>query len=132
MVDYKLDDLLDIMKRLRGENGCPWDRAQTHASIRANVLEEAGEVVEAIDSGDTAALVEELGDLLLQVVFHAQIAAESGSFVFADVVDGICMKLIERHPHVFGAERADTPEQALAVWNAVKRRSKVPQQNALP
>jgi MazG family protein len=120
---YTLDDLLRIMARLRGEDGCAWDREQTHASIRANLFEEANEVAGAIDAGDTANLAEELGDLLLQVVFHAQIASESGTFTFRDVVQGICEKLIERHPHVFGDAKAGTAEEALASWNAVKRRS---------
>jgi len=122
--EYGIQDLLGIMAKLRGADGCPWDREQTHASIRANVLEEAGEVAEAIDSGDAASLTEELGDLLLQVVFHAQIAAESGTFAWDDVVNGICRKLIDRHPHVFGGQRAETAEQALASWNAAKRREK--------
>ena len=121
---YDITDLLSIMVRLRGEDGCPWDREQTHASIRANVLEEAYEVAEAIDRQDAGMLCEELGDLLLQVVFHARMSSEAAGFDFDDVADGICRKLIERHPHIFGDVRADTTEQVLSNWDAIKRRSK--------
>ena len=98
---YSIDDLCAIMRILRGENGCPWDRVQTHESIRKNLIEETYEAVEAIDCHDPSMLKEELGDVLLQVVFHAQIEEENNSFSFADVTDEICRKLIVRHPHVF-------------------------------
>ena len=112
------------MEALRAPDGCPWDRAQTHQSIRENMLEEAYEAADAIDRGDVDNLREELGDVLLQVVFHAQMAREEGRFTFDDVVDGICRKLIFRHPHVFGAQTAGDPEGALSAWDAQKRREK--------
>ena len=118
---YGMDDLLNIMALLRSPGGCPWDREQTHQSIRRNMLEEAYEVAEAIDQQDTAHLQEELGDVLLQVVFHARMAQEAGQFAFDDVVDGICKKLVFRHPHVFGAVEAGDPDGALTAWEAQKR-----------
>lgn len=121
---YGTNDLLKIMEMLRAPGGCPWDRAQTHQSIRANMLEEAYEAAEAIDRMDMANLKEELGDVLLQVVFHARIAEESGTFTFDDVVDGVCKKLIDRHPHVFGTVDAQDGSEALAVWDAQKRAEK--------
>ncbi|MDR3552464.1 MAG: MazG nucleotide pyrophosphohydrolase domain-containing protein, partial [Clostridia bacterium] len=99
---YTFGDLVAIMTLLRGENGCPWDREQTHESIRKNLIEETYEVVEAIDNKDRALLREELGDVLLQVVFHAEMERQAGGFDIEDVSDGICRKLIERHPHIFG------------------------------
>lgn len=99
---YGIDDLIKIMEILRSENGCPWDREQDHKSIRQNLIEETYEVIEAIDNDDTELLKEELGDALLQVVFHSRIEEEKNSFDFSDVADGICKKLIIRHPHVFG------------------------------
>ena len=99
---YDVNDLVRIMQFLRGENGCPWDKEQTHESIRKNLIEETYEAVEAIDKKDSHLLCEELGDVLMQVVFHAQMEAEAGVFDFSDVADGVCKKLIERHPHVFG------------------------------
>ena len=122
--NYGLEDLRAIMALLRSENGCPWDKVQTHRSIRRDLLEEAYETVDAIDTGDVANLREELGDLLLQVVFHARIEEEQGSFTFDDVCDGICKKLIHRHPHVFGKLELETPDQVLATWDEVKRREK--------
>ena len=121
---YTVEDLRRIMEALRAPDGCPWDRAQTHQSIRENMLEEAYEAADAIDRGDVDNLREELGDVLLQVVFHAQMAREEGRFTFDDVVDGICRKLIFRHPHVFGAQPAGDPEGALSAWDAQKRREK--------
>lgn len=121
---YTVEDLRRIMEALRAPDGCPWDRAQTHQSIRENMLEEAYEAADAIDRGDVDNLREELGDVLLQVVFHAQMAREEGRFTFDDVVDGICRKLIFRHPHVFGAQTAGDPEGALSAWDAQKRREK--------
>ena len=121
---YGMDDLLKIMELLRAPGGCPWDRAQTHRSIRQNMLEEAYEAAEAIDRMDMANLKEELGDVLLQVVFHASMAQEAGQFTFDDVVDGVCQKLVYRHPHVFGAVEAGGPEGALSAWDAQKRAEK--------
>lgn len=116
-----LEDLRRIVAILRSPDGCPWDREQTHRSLRANLLEEAAEAAEAIDEGDAEHLCEELGDVLLQVVMHAELAQESGAFTFGDVVDGIAQKLIRRHPHVFGDVRAEDTETALKTWNEVKR-----------
>ncbi len=118
---YTFDDLVRLMARLRGPGGCPWDRAQTPATLRPYALEESYEVLEAIDRGDQAALREELGDLLLQVVFHAQMADEGGHFDAGDVVDGLVRKLIARHPHVFGEVSLDTPEAVLAYWQTAKQ-----------
>ena len=103
--NYRIEDLLDIMARLRAPGGCPWDQAQTHQSIRQNMLEEAYEAADAIDRMDMDNLREELGDVLLQVVFHARMAQEAGRFTFDDVVDGVCRKLVYRHPHVFGGRQ---------------------------
>lgn len=119
-----ISDLRAITGLLRAPDGCPWDREQTHESIRGNFIEETYEVVEAIDTSDTELLEEELGDVLLQVVFHACIEEEKGGFDFEDVTDGICRKLILRHPHVFGDVNADTTEQVLSNWDKIKQRSK--------
>ena len=114
------DRLQNIMARLRSPEGCPWDRAQTHLSIRGNLEEECAELLEAVGAGDDAMLREELGDVLLQVVFHARIAEEEGRFTADDVINGLCDKLIGRHPHVFGDVRAQNQEEALAFWNEAK------------
>ena len=124
---YGIADILDIMRKLRGENGCPWDREQSHSSIRKDLLEEAYEVADAIDRQSDIDLCEELGDLLLQVVFHSQIAAEEKAFDFVDVCDGICRKLILRHPHVFGEVKVENSSQVLENWDAIKKVEK--QQN---
>lgn len=121
---YRMDELLEIMAFLRSDQGCPWDKVQTHESIRKNVLEEAYEVVEAIDDHQVAGLQEELGDLLMQVVFHAQLGSEEGTFDFDDVVTGICRKLITRHSHLFGDDQADTPEAVLLNWEKNKLKEK--------
>lgn len=121
---YDIGDLREIMKVLRSEHGCPWDKVQTHESIRMDVIEEAYEVAEAIDSGSSDLLKEELGDLLLQVVFHSEIEDEQNGFGFDEVCDGICKKLIYRHPHVFGDITADTPEEVLKNWDNLKSASK--------
>ena len=121
---YNIDDLREIMKELRSEHGCPWDKVQTHESIRMDVLEEAYEVAEAIDSGSSDLLKEELGDLLLQVVFHSELEDEQSRFNFDDVCDGICKKLVYRHPHVFGDITANTPEEVLKNWDNLKSASK--------
>lgn len=119
-----LDQLRRIMARLRAPDGCPWDQEQTHASLRASVIEEAYEVAAAINSGDDANLREELGDLLLQVVFHAQLAREEGRFDLDDVARGIVEKLVRRHPHVFGNENAVDSTAVLARWEEIKRSEK--------
>ncbi|HIZ56178.1 MAG TPA: nucleoside triphosphate pyrophosphohydrolase [Firmicutes bacterium] len=121
---YTIDDLIQIMALLRGENGCPWDKAQTHESIRKNFLEETYEVVEAIDLKDSALLREELGDVLLQVVFHARMEEEAGHFDFAEVCDQLCKKLVFRHPHVFGTVKAEDADEALQNWTAQKMEEK--------
>lgn len=123
---YTYQDLLAIMEQLRGENGCPWDKEQTHTSIRRNFIEEVYEACEAIDESDMPLLQEELGDVLLQVVFHAQIAKENGVFDESDVVDGVCRKLIIRHPHIFGGLSLKTGSSAevLDNWEAIKNKTK--------
>ncbi len=121
---YGIDDLVQIIRLLRGEGGCPWDMQQTHQSIRNNVIEEAYEVADAIDTNDKAALCEELGDLLMQVVFHARMAQEEGHFDLDTVADGVCQKLVHRHPHVFGTVQADTVGQVLDNWDAIKMEEK--------
>ncbi|MBI4278868.1 MAG: nucleoside triphosphate pyrophosphohydrolase [Armatimonadetes bacterium] len=113
--------LVALMARLRGPGGCPWDREQTHETLRPYVLEEAYEVVDAIERADPARLQDELGDLLLQVIFHAQMASEAGRFTIDDVVAGLADKLVRRHPHVFGEAAADDAAQVLARWEAVKQ-----------
>lgn len=119
-----MKDLLDIVRVLRSDKGCPWDREQTHTSVRGALLEEAYEAADAIDTNDSTALCEELGDVLLQVVFHAQIAAEENDFAFDEVVDGICRKLVLRHPHVFGDVKADTSAEVKRNWDAIKKQEK--------
>ena len=119
-----LEDLVRIIRILRGENGCPWDRVQTHASIRMDMLEEAYEAADAIDKKDMKNLCEELGDVLMQVVFHAEIETEQGGFTMGDVIQGICEKMIYRHPHVFGSGKADTAEEVLINWEELKKKEK--------
>ncbi len=121
---YGMQDLLDLMQLLRAPGGCPWDREQTHASIRHNFLEETYEVLEAIDTEDSLLLKEELGDVLLQVVFHARMEEEQNVFSFDDVVDGLCKKLIVRHPHVFGDVSVKDSGEVLSNWDDIKRRTK--------
>jgi tetrapyrrole methylase family protein/MazG family protein len=112
------------MERLRAENGCPWDREQTHESLKIYMIEETYEVLEALDSGDMGKFCNELGDLLLQIVFHAQIAKENGIFDINDVTTEICQKLISRHTHIFGDAKADTAEQVIENWEAIKKKEK--------
>lgn len=121
---YDVNDLIRIMQLLRSEDGCPWDRVQTHESIRKNFIEETYEVIEAIDKKDSDLLCEELGDVLLQIAFHTEIEAEAGTFDFDDVANGICQKLVERHPHVFGTVQADTPEDVSRNWEKIKSETK--------
>ncbi|MDO4742442.1 MAG: nucleoside triphosphate pyrophosphohydrolase [bacterium] len=118
---YSIADLKQIMELLRSPDGCPWDIEQTHSSIRSNVIEEAYEAADAIDSQSSTDLCEELGDLLLQVIFHSQIAHEADEFDFDDVTDGICKKLILRHPHVFGDTRVNDSVEVLNNWDAIKK-----------
>ncbi|HEX7767456.1 MAG TPA: nucleoside triphosphate pyrophosphohydrolase, partial [Nitrospira sp.] len=121
----RFSKLIDLMATLRAPNGCPWDRKQTHESLKPYLLEEAYEVLETIDHRDTAKLKEELGDVLLQVIFHSQIASESGTFTIDEVVDQLAAKLVRRHPHVFGDPDAATKptngEQVLSQWEEIKR-----------
>jgi len=121
---YTYEDFLRIMRILRAPGGCPWDAEQTHESIRRNFLEETCEAVEAIDRRDPDALCEELGDVLMQVAFHAGIEEERGSFTMADVVNGVCQKLVYRHPHVFGSVQANSSDEVLVNWERLKRREK--------
>lgn len=116
----KFAELVELISRLRAPGGCPWDREQTHESLKPMMLEEAYEVVEAIDEGDDEELIGELGDLLLQVVFHSQIGAEENRFTAAEVIDRITSKMIRRHPHVFGDDNAQTAGQVLKNWEAIK------------
>ena len=122
---YGWEDFLEIMKLLRSPGGCPWDAEQTHQSIRREFLEETYEALDALDRDDPDAMCEELGDVLMQVVFHAQIEKELGRFTMDDVVNGIAQKMVYRHPHVFGGSmQADTSEQVLVNWETLKRREK--------
>lgn len=127
MVDYQyknfytVQDLVEIVRILRGPGGCPWDQVQTHESIRRDLLEEAYEVVEAIDQRDPANLKEELGDVLLQVAFHTVLEDEKGGMTLDDVADGVCKKLIYRHPHVFGEITVFGTEEVLSNWEKLKQ-----------
>ncbi|HIV62877.1 MAG TPA: nucleoside triphosphate pyrophosphohydrolase [Candidatus Butyricicoccus avistercoris] len=122
--NYTFDDLVEIVRILRAPNGCMWDREQTHESIRRNFIEETYEVIEAIDTKDTELLKEELGDVLLQVVFHACIEQENNVFDINDVADGVCKKLIYRHPHVFAKTDVNSTEEILTNWDALKQKEK--------
>jgi len=121
---YGWEDLLEIVELLRGPGGCPWDAEQTHGSIRRNFLEETYEALDAIDRDDPADMREELGDVLLQTVFHAQIEKERERFTMDDVVDGVAQKLVYRHPHVFGDVKVDGSQEVLVNWEALKRKEK--------
>lgn len=121
---YTIDDLLDILVTLRGENGCPWDRVQTHESIKKDMIEEAYEACDALNKGDDKLFANELGDVLLQVAFHSQLAKERGAFEFNDVLNEICTKLITRHTHVFGDKTASNTDEALANWEESKKKEK--------
>lgn len=121
---YNAYDLVEIMRILREPDGCPWDREQDHESIKKNFIEETYEVIEAINKNDKELLCEELGDVMMQVVFHAQIETEQGSFNFDDVCDGVCKKLIIRHPHVFADENAETSDDVLVKWDEIKKKTK--------
>ncbi len=121
---YGFEDLVEIMAILRSPGGCPWDAEQTHESIKKDFIEETYEAIEGINKKDKDLLCEELGDVLLQVVFHAQISSESGEFDISDVTDGICKKLIERHPHVFANIEVNSTDDVLTNWDTIKRKSK--------
>ncbi|MCX6992751.1 MAG: nucleoside triphosphate pyrophosphohydrolase [Kiritimatiellaeota bacterium] len=124
MPTYTFQNLLDIMAKMRGEGGCPWDREQTLESLKQYLIEECYEVIDAIDSGRADKHADELGDLLLQVVFQAQIRREQGLFAFEEVVDRICKKLIRRHPHVFGNTQVSGSPEVLKNWEAIKAQEK--------
>ena len=121
---YTVEDLLAIMKKLRAPDGCPWDREQTHHSIRKCFIEETYEALEAIDTENTDLLKEELGDVLFQVVFHSELEKEKGTFDFSDVVDGVSRKMILRHPHVFGNTEVSGTADVLKNWDAIKKETK--------
>ena len=120
---YTFEDLKQIMKTLRAEDGCPWDRAQDHETLKKHLVEECAEVLEAIDSGDTENLCEELGDVLFQVMFHSEIEAERGNFTVDDVVNGICEKMIRRHPRIFGGEIPEVEDEK-DLWEAIKKQER--------
>lgn len=122
--EYSFEDLYDLMAILRAPDGCPWDREQTHKSIRQNMIEEAYEACDAIDHADDKGLREELGDLLMQVVFHAQIAADRGAYTIDDVLHEVCEKLIVRHPHVFGDVHVQDSGEVLKNWESIKNQTK--------
>lgn len=130
MVDFKQkecynnEDLIEIIRLLRAPGGCPWDAEQTHESIKKNLIEETYEVIEAINKDDKAALCEELGDLMMQIALHSQMEAEAGVFDMNDVADGVCKKLVERHPHVFGEVAISGVDDVLTNWDAIKRKTK--------
>ncbi len=118
---YNFDDLVRVVELLRAPGGCPWDREQTHESIKRNLIEEGYELIEAIDDGKPAKIADESGDLMLQVVFHAVIGKEAGEYDIDDVTDAICRKLIHRHPHVFGDVSVSGSGEVLKNWDAIKR-----------
>ncbi len=117
---YTFQDLLDIVAKLRGEGGCPWDIEQTHESIKHNIIEEGYELIEALEGGKGEKMADESGDLLLQVVFHAQIGKESNEYDMDDVISAVCNKMIHRHPHVFGDIQVKDSDEVLANWNKIK------------
>ena len=121
---FDFSDLVEIMMALRAEGGCEWDRAQTHESIRINLIEEAYELVDAIDKGSREMMLEEAGDVLLQAVFHTQIALDNGEFGYSDMLTALCRKLLDRHTHIFGSNHAENAEQALGFWTEAKKKEK--------
>ena len=122
--DYTFNDLIDIMKVLRGDDGCPWDKEQNHESIKYSLLEESCEAMEALDSKSYDDFANELGDVLLQVVFHSQLGEENGTFTINDVINHICRKLISRHTHIFGNDKTENSDEALDIWEQNKKREK--------
>ncbi len=121
---HDFEELREIIKILRSENGCKWDRSQTHETLKKCLTDECDEVLQAIDNKDDANLCEELGDILLQVLLHSEIASERGAFTLDDVIQCLSEKMIRRHPHVFGDAVVNTPEESLALWNAIKKQEK--------
>lgn len=121
---YEYEDLLKIMEMLRGPGGCPWDREQDHESLKRYFIEETYEVLEAIDLKSPEKLCEELGDVLLQVIFHARIAEENGQFTMGDVIDTVSKKMVHRHQHVFGVAEAETAEDVVNLWEDIKKKEK--------
>ena len=121
---FEINDLLAVTRRLTAPDGCPWDKVQTHESIRENMLEEAYELIDAIDKNDIDNIIEELGDVLLQVVFHCDMATREGEYNFNDIVSGVCEKLISRHTHIFGENKANNAEEALGFWEKAKAKEK--------
>ncbi|TYQ14605.1 UNVERIFIED_CONTAM: tetrapyrrole methylase family protein/MazG family protein [Acetivibrio alkalicellulosi] len=121
---YSFSDLIEVMKILRSDKGCPWDREQTHESLKKYLIEETYEVLEAIDLNDKNKLCEELGDLLLQIIFHVQLATEKDEFGMDEIITGICKKMILRHTHVFGEDKAETAEDVVTNWEAIKKKEK--------
>lgn len=118
---YTFEDLKNIMKELRSDHGCSWDRAQTHETMKKHLVEECGEVLEAIDNRDTENLCEELGDVLFQIMIHSEIEKEQGNFTVDDVIDGICQKMVRRHPHVFGSAEMRNIGRNEDLWQEMKR-----------
>ena len=129
---HTFSDLVNITSKLRSKDGCPWYKEQTHESLKQYLLEEAGEVIEAIDHKDKENLCEELGDLLFQVMIHSQIAKENQDFTIDDVVNGICEKMIRRHPHVFGDKKVISSEEGEALWEAIKMQEKAREKSEKP
>lgn len=129
--DFDIQPLADVMRTLREPDGCPWDREQTHKSIRSNMIEEVYEYLEAVDADDVDGMREELGDLLMQVVFHARMAQEAGRFDLQDVIDEVVDKLIRRHPHVFGDTHVDNSDDVLVNWEAIKKQEKQERKHVL-
>ncbi len=129
--DVDIQPLVDVMRTLREPGGCPWDREQTHASIRSNMIEEVYEYLEAVDQGDVKGMREELGDVLMQIVFHARMAQETGSFDLQDVIDDVVDKLIRRHPHVFGDTHVSGSDEVLVNWEAIKKQEKQERKHVL-
>ena len=121
---YTFNDLVNIIAELRSDHGCPWDREQTYESLKKCLADETQEVFEAVDRHDTENLCEELGDVLLQLMLKSQIAKEEGAFTIDDVIDGLCQKMVRRHPHVFGDAKVNTTEEGLALWNEIKAQEK--------
>lgn len=121
---YTFDDLVEVMRLLRAPDGCPWDAEQTHQSIRDNFIEETYEVVEGIDTNNNEIMCEELGDVLLQVVFHAQISQDENAFTLDDVITGVCKKLILRHPHIFSNVQVKDSAEVLQNWDEIKKKEK--------
>ncbi|RGZ00120.1 MazG family protein [Clostridium sp. AM58-1XD] len=122
---YTFEDLIDVVAKLRDEEkGCPWDREQTHESLKTYLENECQEVIQAIDNGDMENLCEELGDVLFQIMIHSQIGKEEEIFTIEDVIDGLCRKMIYRHPHVFGNVKVNSADECNALWKELKKREK--------